>query len=269
MSLRIVTFNIRHGEGLSGRIDLEAQAELLRALHADAVFLQEVDVGSRRTGGVDQARALAEMAGFPYHAFGRCRDCQGGSYGNAILSRFRPAEVANALIATPDPLRPRMWRGSPILLEQRGILRMSVEADGETVHLLCSHFGFVPEERPPAARFLLDLIRPLNGTIVAGGDLNVQEEDAEELRLLSEVLTDRALVSDPVNMPEGMFTPARTFPADSPRHRLDYLFFRGAFVPTGTAVVPTQTSDHLPLVVDLVACPKAGPAGVAARAGLR
>ena len=41
MLLKIVTFNIAHGKGLDGIIDLERQAELVRKCNPDIVFLQE------------------------------------------------------------------------------------------------------------------------------------------------------------------------------------------------------------------------------------
>ena len=61
--LRVATYNIRHGRGLDGRIDLERVAAAIEALGADVVLLQEVDQGTRRAAGVDQARELGRLTG--------------------------------------------------------------------------------------------------------------------------------------------------------------------------------------------------------------
>ena len=52
--LRVLSYNIHHGEGLDGRIDLERIASVIRASEADLVALQEVDQSTERSGGVDQ-----------------------------------------------------------------------------------------------------------------------------------------------------------------------------------------------------------------------
>ncbi|MCY3003234.1 MAG: hypothetical protein NTV21_15650, partial [Planctomycetota bacterium] len=59
--LRVASYNIKHGEGLDGRVDLERTAAVLARFDADLIALQEVDVGVRRSGGVDQPHALAQQ----------------------------------------------------------------------------------------------------------------------------------------------------------------------------------------------------------------
>ena len=43
LSLRVVTYNIHHGVGVDGKLDLNRIAEVIRAAKADLVALQEVD----------------------------------------------------------------------------------------------------------------------------------------------------------------------------------------------------------------------------------
>ena len=50
---RVMTFNIHHGEGVDGKVDLDRIANVILEANADAVALQEVDRNARRTGGVD------------------------------------------------------------------------------------------------------------------------------------------------------------------------------------------------------------------------
>ncbi|MCH2154165.1 MAG: gluconate 2-dehydrogenase subunit 3 family protein [Phycisphaerales bacterium] len=57
-AIRVATYNIKHGRGMDGTIDLERTAATLEALKADLIALQEVDDQARRSGGVDQAAWL-------------------------------------------------------------------------------------------------------------------------------------------------------------------------------------------------------------------
>ncbi|HAW94738.1 MAG TPA: metallophosphoesterase, partial [Phycisphaerales bacterium] len=86
MVIRAATYNIKHGRGMDGAIDLERTADVLRALNADIIALQEVDDRARRSGGVDQASWLAERLDM-HSAYGSFMAFQGGRYGLAILSK--------------------------------------------------------------------------------------------------------------------------------------------------------------------------------------
>ena len=56
------TYNIHHGVPMAGGdIDLPRIAEVLRAMNADVIAMQEVDVKTGRAGKVDQAAELARL----------------------------------------------------------------------------------------------------------------------------------------------------------------------------------------------------------------
>src|SRR5690606_4886616 len=94
---RVVSYNIRHGRGTDGRLDLEGTAAALERLDADVIALQEVYERVERSGGQDQAARLGALLGMN-HAFGSFMDYQGGRYGMAILThceirRFEPLRL--------------------------------------------------------------------------------------------------------------------------------------------------------------------------------
>ena len=103
-TLRIAAYNVRHGLGMDGTLDLERIANVLRPLAADVITLQEIDRGVERTNGVDQAQRLGALLGMSAH-FGDFMPYQGGEYGMAVLSRLPVLGVMNHRL--PDGDEPR------------------------------------------------------------------------------------------------------------------------------------------------------------------
>src|SRR5580704_11939398 len=86
-TFRVLTYNIHHGEGTDGRVDLSRLAGVMKSVQPDFVALQEVDRGTERSGGVDQLAELERLTNM--HAeFGKAMDYSGGGYGVAVLSRW-------------------------------------------------------------------------------------------------------------------------------------------------------------------------------------
>ena len=84
LELRVLTYNIHHGRGTDGQVDLERIAEVILSTRPDLVALQEVDRRTGRTDNADQAQVLALLTGMEAH-FGRAIDFDGGEYGEAVL----------------------------------------------------------------------------------------------------------------------------------------------------------------------------------------
>jgi endonuclease/exonuclease/phosphatase family metal-dependent hydrolase len=61
--LRVLAYDIRHGQGLDGRLDLDRIARLIMRAEPDLVALQEVDRGAARTNAVDQAAVIQKSCG--------------------------------------------------------------------------------------------------------------------------------------------------------------------------------------------------------------
>jgi len=87
LSLRILTYNIRHGENMQNKIDLKAISNVIQENNPDFVALQEVDDKTNRTGGVDQLAYLADSTKM-FYFFSPHREFDGGLYGNGILSKW-------------------------------------------------------------------------------------------------------------------------------------------------------------------------------------
>src|SRR6186997_642124 len=76
-TLRVLTYNIHHGEGTDGIVDLPRLAHIVKSVQPDLVALQEVDLGTERASGVDQLHVLAQLTGMRAQ-FGKAMDYAGG-----------------------------------------------------------------------------------------------------------------------------------------------------------------------------------------------
>ena len=87
--MRLVTYNIHKGIGGSDRrYDLERIIEVLQALDADFLCLQEVTIDLPRTSSHDQAVVLAERFQPMFAMFQQNVKWKVGGYGNLLLSRW-------------------------------------------------------------------------------------------------------------------------------------------------------------------------------------
>jgi endonuclease/exonuclease/phosphatase family metal-dependent hydrolase len=148
LSLRVLSYNIHHGEGTDGKNDLERIARLIDSLNPDLVALQEVDSGTKRTHRIDQPAELARLTKMPV-VFGDNIPYQGGRYGNAVLTRLPVLRFEN------HPL-PSFYEG-----EQRGLMELELDLPGNRPPLLffATHLDYRPkdEERMVSARLINQL----------------------------------------------------------------------------------------------------------------
>jgi endonuclease/exonuclease/phosphatase family metal-dependent hydrolase len=226
-----MTFNIQ-----SGVRGLDRVAEVIRAAHPDIVALQEVDRGSRRARGLDQAAVLAERIGLPYHAYFRTTDLHGGAYGIALLSRF-PLE---ALAQYPLPVP----RGA----EPRTVAHALMKVAGREVSVYVTHLIRLPFNggaRMRQSALIAGMLERDPRPKLLMGDLN-DDPDSVPVRLLRRGLTDVAAASG--QEAEGTYPLPLPF---SPTLRIDYVLACDAFVPLRSEVPRVGVSDHYPVIADV------------------
>ena len=85
-TIRIGSYNIKHAA--DAKLNLKTIAKVITENNLDIVGIQEVDLRTKRSNGIDQPRMLAEAADMPYYVFVRGIDYQGGQYGTLILSKY-------------------------------------------------------------------------------------------------------------------------------------------------------------------------------------
>ena len=144
MMLRIMTYNVHRCVGVDRKLDTARVAAVIAQARPDVVALQEVDVGRSRTGGVDQAHAIAHRLGMAFH-FNAALKVEEEQYGDAILTR------GDLRLVKAGPLP-----GSSTLrgLEPRGALWAQIDIDGARLQVLNTHLGLVPHEQRAQAAAL-------------------------------------------------------------------------------------------------------------------
>lgn len=227
-SLVVATYNIRHGRGMDGTVDLTRTAAAIRALGADVIALQEVDRGVARSGAVDEPSALGAELGLD-HAFGAFFPYEGGEYGMALLSRFPIRRSAS--LRLPDGNEPRV-----------ALLAELELPSGRRVQVVNVHFDWVESDtfRYAQAEALAAVLDTTSLPTVLLGDFN----DVPGSRTMARW--------------SGRFSPAAkpaatrfTFSSTEPVREIDHILLgpHGAWQGARARVVPdTLTSDHLAVV---------------------
>ena len=99
---RLMSYNILHGKGADGKVDIRRTAAAIRRENPDFVGLQEVDKGVSRSGGIDEPAELARLTGL-HATFASAFPYKGGEYGRAILSREKPVSVERVRLDGKHP----------------------------------------------------------------------------------------------------------------------------------------------------------------------
>ena len=245
---RILTYNVRRCLGTDGRLSPGRIADVIAAYEPDVVALQELDVRRARTGGIDQAHAIAQALGMQMHFHASLRVME-EEYGNAILTH-RPSELIKA-----GPLPGGTGRLAP---EPRGALWASINLGGTDVQVITTHLGLRRYERLAQVDCLLGpqwlSHKACREPVILLGDFNASPRSRAYQRLASRLRDAQMAVPHRRAIP--------TFPARLPMLRIDH-----AFVSRSVHVVRVESirspiarvaSDHLPLMVEFQVMPVRG-----------
>lgn len=227
--------------GTDGRLSPARIAEVIASCEPDIVALQELDVGRLRTGGVDQAYAIAQELGMAFHFHPALRVME-ELYGDAILTA-RPSRLVRT--------GPLPGLAGVRHLEPRGALWAAIDVGGVDLQVINTHLGLVARERLAQVDTLLGpewLGHPdCRDPMILLGDFNVVPR-SRTYRRLARRLTD-AQCAPRARRPRG------TYPVRLPLLRIDHVFVGSAIEVLNVEVPRTPltrvASDHLPLVVDL------------------
>ena len=228
-TLSVASYNILGaGSRFGGGYDLSRVSGDLAAWDVDVAILQEVYRKGGDPARKDQPAQLGAALDMAY-AFGfNARKGPHTEYGTAILSRYPIVDRANTLLPNRNGL------------EQRGVLRATIEVGGRNVDVFDTHLQPGADDlKVTQARSVADVIsgrRAATGNpALLGGDFN-SIPTGNPAAPLTAVLRDTWAA---VGVGSGF-----THPARRPNARIDRLYHSAGLTPVSTTVRPSKASDH-------------------------
>jgi len=240
--MKLLVYNIRYGVGdgagsglpLPGARYLYAEAaglqrisQFIAAQQADIVGLIEVDIGSLRSGRINQAEAIAAELGH--------YSCYASKYTEESMNQLLPIvrKQANAFLASPTV------RGERFHYFSQGVKRLVIELELDDVAIFLVHLSLKYRHRHFQLRHLYELITKCTKPVIVAGDFNTfWGEDEIYLFMKAAGLRNANRLSTP------------TYPTRSPRMELDFILHSEAITINRFEVPRVPFSDHLPLVCD-------------------
>lgn len=189
--LRVASYNIRHGEGMDGKLDFRRISQSLERLRPDVIALQEVDSATTRTVGRYGLGEIADEMRY-YATYGAAIDFQGGKYGVGILSRQRPLDVKR------------------YALPGREEARTLLVTEFKDYVFACTHLSLTDEDRAASLPIIEKVASAYSKPFIIAGDWNDIPQSAfiKALSKKFQICTK---------------TSVATFPADKPDSCLDYI----------------------------------------------
>ena len=246
--MRLLIYNIRYavGAGMPPQMPvpgagylfgnpgtLDNIIDFIKSCRPDVVGLLEVDVGSVRSGGVNQAEAIAGALGHY-----SCYECK---YGEDSLNQFMPIvrKQANAFLAAPRV------HGERFHYFDTGIKKLIIELELENVAVFLVHLSLKFRHRHYQLRHLHQLVQRQTKPVIVAGDFNTFWGE-HEIYLFMQAAGLRS--ANIASLP--------SYPSRWPRKELDFILYGEGIIPRGFDIPAVPLSDHLPLVFDFEIDPR-------------
>jgi len=203
--------------------NLDAIADLVADY--DIVALQEVDIGSLRSGFLNQAKYLATHAGFPHwHHQGNRKVGIVAHAGNGLLSRIAPSLIEEHRL--------------PGAIPGRGAMVARFGEGDEGLWLVVLHLALGRRARSQQLDYVAGLIRDYPNVVVMG-DLNTGPSSRE----LTEFCDRAGLILPSAHIP--------TFPSWEPKRAIDHILVSPHMDIAELDALAVEFSDHRPLAMTL------------------
>lgn len=232
VDLKIVTYNIHRSRGMDRRVRPERIAEVLTAINADVIALQEV-IGPGATGP-GHAEGIGAALGMGW-VMAPARELRRHQFGNVVLSRFPIRDHAQHDLS---------WKSS----EPRNSQRVEIDLGAGRLQFYNVHLGTALLERRYQAERLATWVedRRVTGPKIVLGDFNEWARG-----LATDILGQRLQSVDLFPHVKRR----RTYPGFFPLLHLDHIYYRGHVEIRDISLPRTRlakmASDHLPLVADV------------------
>jgi len=235
-SLKVMSYNIRHGKGLDDKIDLNRITEIINFQKPNYCGLQEIDKSCERSNNIDQLKFLSEKTHME-GTFGKFMDLQNGEYGMATLTTL--PVLSSKVVDLPDgKYEPRTAIVQELKLANNCVIAIA------NVHLEWIEGEEGASIRLDQAQALLKHLNELNRPSIITGDFNCNP-NSETMEYFEEhgfVFVEKGEDNLSFQIGEQM--------------EIDHLVYRNSskvkFVEKSSKLlVEPIASDHRPLVTEL------------------
>ena len=240
--MRLLVYNIRYATGIgpafhlpfpgagylrSNRKVLDGITTFVKEKDPDIVGLIEVDIGSVRSGMVNQAEHIADALG--HYTTYECK------YGKSSINNFMPIvrKQGNAFLAAPRV------EGERFHYFETGIKRLIIELELEDVAVFLVHLSLKFRHRHDQLRHLHELVKRASKPVIVAGDFNTFWGD-HEIYLFMEASGLKS--ANRLGLP--------SYPSRNPRKELDFVLYSNGIEVTQFDVPDVRFSDHRPLICD-------------------
>ncbi|MFO1394233.1 MAG: endonuclease/exonuclease/phosphatase family protein [Steroidobacteraceae bacterium] len=240
--MRFLLYNIRYATGTGAAFHLpvpgagylrsnprvlEGITRFIKSADPDIVGLVEVDTGSIRTGGVNQAESIAQSLG--HYSTYQCK------YGTNSLNTLVPIvnKQANAFLAAPRV------EGERFHYFDTGIKRLIIELELDELCVFLVHLSLKFRHRQTQLRHLFELVRACPKPVIVAGDFNTFWGEHE-----------MALFMEAAGLRSANRERLPSWPARRPRMELDFILHTRDIEVDAFSVADVTWSDHRPLICD-------------------
>lgn len=237
--MRFVLYNIRYGTGggkihfpLSGYLKRNGETlgqigDFLHDLKPDVAGLVEVDAGSYRTRGTNQAQTLADKLGH-YHVYR-------SKYAEKSWTKQVPilSQQGNAFVVRDSGHKETFH------YFDRGMKRLVIELEMENMSIFLVHLALGSRLRHRQLGDLYDLLKDIDKPTIVAGDFNALWGEQEVRLFLAATGLKNAHATD-----------SPSFPSWKPTRHLDFILHSPGIHIERCWMPNVQFSDHLPIVCD-------------------
>jgi endonuclease/exonuclease/phosphatase family metal-dependent hydrolase len=240
--MRFLLYNIRYGTGagedfhfpvpFSGYLrrtntNLRRITEFIKTVQPDIVGLIEVDSGSFRSAGRNQAEIIADDLEH-YHVY------QSKYRPNALIRRLPVFSKQGNAFLTGQQIKTQTFH-----YFSEGIKRLVIELELEQCTIFLVHLSLKYRHRQNQLGDLYELIKQVKKPVIVAGDFNAYWGDQELQLFLGATGLENANKDS-----------APSHPSWAPRMQLDFILHSADITIRRFDIPHVHYSDHLPLVCD-------------------
>jgi len=230
--IKVLSFNIYHGENTQGSSNLEAIEALINKLQPDFVGLQEVDLKTERSNFTDISTHLGYRTKM-HPVFAKAMDFNGGEYGVALLSKHSFNSTQRQVLPNKKKREPRV------------LIAAKTFVNKQEVQVINTHFDHAKKDRLrfKQSAFINKQFCTDSLPKILIGDLNALPQSKPILNL-----TKKWQLSD------NQISPDVTYPSHAPSKKIDYIMVYPQHkwkILESTVINTGTTSDHLAYFVTL------------------